>query len=409
MKSYFPDLCQSFLKSLKAKYAAAALLLAAVMTGGVQAQTTQEPLNRTLDGYFQLMAQAPSPTDPSIFKEANAYWLKGIQGNHVSVARFFLLHAADNWVFEKKQSAGDYAAIEVHFNTATYNKPWRTRFELAKVGSDWKITDYEDLTIRPFDDSNAGPGELVEAYLNTMQAVIQDNQKFNPNNEQHRTRFYQSGAGFWSGTAIRALPLYLWLKQQNPQQPVIDSVVEQESGNTVTVRFARTKRQDQPVFIKLTVAKEQRRLYITSYENVAVSEQQAELAKIKAEAIEAVTATTVSTLTAEDLVRSQLEILQQAGPGMAQVMSQVIELSEPLWVSSKMARASLGRLIAIFTGLASSSANPEWKFESSGTTIIARPVNADQLGAFSALLKGIEFTHVQQEGAWKLSSATAFR
>jgi len=227
-------------KHINTAFSAGALLLFIALTGSAQAQTSAGAIAGTLENYFRLITQAPSPTDSAIFKDASGYWLKGAPGNHVGVARFFLLHASDEWAFEKMQSAGDYAAIEVSFNSVNYTQPWRTRFELVRAESSWKITEFEDLTIRPFDDIGASPAELVMAYLGTMQSIIRSDEEQDPAEAERIKRFYQPGAGFWKGPVTKALPLYLWLKQQSPERASIESVEEEGQSSLVTVRFART-------------------------------------------------------------------------------------------------------------------------------------------------------------------------
>ena len=351
------------------------------LAGGARAEAAEDELTGTLDAYLAMIGAASSPTDPGIFKAASSYWLKGVQGNHPAVARFFLLHGASDWVFENRQSAGDYAAIETHFHSLNYSRPWRTRFELARANSGWKITHFEDLTLRPFDDTGATPSDLVLAYLQTMQAVTAEGLETDPVMQQRIKGFYQPGAGFWKGSAVKALPVYLWMKQQLPQHPQVTSVLEAAAERVVTVRFAQTKGSDQPSDIRFIVTRENNRLYITGYENVAASDRREQLEQTRDTTLEAMASTTVSTVTPEALVRSQLQILQQAAPGMATVMSEVMERSEPLWVSSKQARASLGRLIGIYSGLGATAQEPEWELESEEEgdqhTIIARAANPE--------------------------------
>ena len=162
------------------------LLLASSVT---QAQTTEQEVSAQLTQYFELLTSAGSPTDPAIFKQANQHWLKGVQGKHVAVARFFSLHAPTGWTFSNAQSAGDYAAIEAHFDSLNFDRLWRTRFELAKVDSEWKVTEFENLTLRPFDDDGAGPGDLVMAYIAAVQAVADSD-------DERVRRFLPAGRGF---------------------------------------------------------------------------------------------------------------------------------------------------------------------------------------------------------------------
>ena len=175
----------------------------------------------------------------------------------------------------------------------------------------------------------------------------------------------------------------------------------------VAVGFADTKRGG-PALIRLTVVEDDARLFITQYENVAVREREAERAQTKRAALDALADTATGNKSPEAIVRSQLDILAQAGAGITQVMNEVVEQSEPLWISSKSARASLGRLIGMYAGLAAASGLPKWSLVRDAEIVTATPTNPDELGGFSMMLKGIRFEVVQQDG-WKLVSATAFR
>ncbi len=408
MKLRFPSS-----KHINTVLIASALLLLAALSNSAQAQLPESGISEKLESYLTLIAKSDSPTNPAIFQDASAYWLKGVHGNHLAVARFFVLHSPDDWHLEGTQSAGDYAAIEVAFGSVNYGQPWRARFELARTASGWQIAEFEDLTIRPFDEVGADPGKLVMAYLGIMQTIIRSDDSAEPETAQRIKQFYQPGAGFWRGYAVNAVPLYLWLEQQTPAQPSLVSIEANDPSSVVTVRFATTKRENTPAFIKLSVEEVQNRLFITGYENMAASQLKAAQAEVKAASLAAVNSTQVSAESPEALVRSQLAMLQQAGPGMPLVMSELVERSEPLWISSKTARASLGRLIGVFSGLASLENSPAWELDSSSATnpatVTARLSNPDELGAYSALLKGVRFEVVQQPAGWKLSSATPYR
>ena len=112
----------------------------------------------------------------------------------------------------------------------------------------------------------------------------------------------------------------------------------------------------------------------------------------------------------------QLNILAGAGQGAAlyQVMSEIVERSEPLWVSSKAARASLGRLVGMYAGMSAQAFFPDWKLvaearDGEKQAVIARPHSPDGMGAFSSLFDGIRFQTIHASEGWKIEHATAFR
>ena len=116
------------------------------------------------------------------------------------------------------------------------------------------------------------------------------------------------------------------------------------------------------------------------------------------------------------VVDSQLNILAGAGQGAAlyQVMSEVVERSEPLWIPSKAARASLGRLVGMYAGMSAQALSPDWNLvaeaqEGKKQVVIARPHSSEGLGAFSSLFDGIRFQTIHASEGWKIEHATAFR
>lgn len=377
-----------------------------------QLQATETSIEQRLEGYLQLLNSAPSPTDPTILTEASDFWLKGVQGQHTSVSRFFLLHDPGEWQLEEVQQAGDYAAVIASFESANYSQPWRAQFELLRTEADWMLTEFSDQTLRPFDDSGKTQVDLIIAYLEVIEAAITLRDSTDDAEQLKRIKlFYEPGAGFWKSGAVYSVAFMLWMDQQAPRSYEVSSATE----NEVTVRFNETRRRgDQSV--RFSIVEESGRYYIAQYVNEAVEQQQEAWEAIAEQSLEALEQVSAGDSTSIQVVGSQLDILAGAGQGggLYTVMNEVLERSEPLWVSSKTARSSLGRLISIYAGLSSQAASPEWEFVSEGgggsaQVVIARPVNSESLGAFSSLLDGIRFRTIRGTDGWKIEHAVAFR
>jgi|TARA_R110002072_G_scaffold81883_1_gene187129 hypothetical protein len=377
-----------------------------------QLQATEPAIEQRLQQYFQLLNSTSGPTDPGIFSAASGYWLKGIHGQHISVSRFFLLHEPGEWQVEEVQQAGDYAAVTISFDSANYSQPWLVQFELLRADGNWMLTEFSDQTLRPFDDNDKTQTELVIAYLEVIEAAIALRSNTDDTEQLNRIKlFYEPGAGFWKSGAVYSVGFMLWIDQQEPRSYAVTRATESE----VTVRFNETRRRgDQSV--RFTMVKDSGRYYIAQYVNEALEQQQEAQEIIADQSLEALEQLSSSDSTPKQVVSSQLDILAGAGKGAAlyTVMNEVVERSEPLWVSSKTARSSLGRLIGIYAGMSVQAPSPTWEFvlegaEDNTQVVIARPNNPEELGAFSSLLDGIRFQTIRGSGGWKIEHAVAFR
>jgi hypothetical protein len=373
---------------------------------------TESDIEQRLESYFQLLNSAPRPTDPVIFSEAKQFWLKGVQGQHPSVSRFFLLHDPDEWQMENVQKAGDYAAVTIAFDSSNYTQPWLAQFELLSVNGEWMLTEFSDQTQRPFDDSSRSQSEFVMAYLQTIEAAIALRAGTDDSDELNRIKlFYEPGAGFWKRGTLDSVGFMLWLDQQSPRSYEVISAM----GSEVTVRFNNTRRRgDQTV--RFTTIEEDDRYYLTQYINEALEQQQQVQEEIAAQSIQSMEQVTAGNDSSRQVVDSQLNILAGAGQGAAlyQVMSEVVERSEPLWIPSKAARASLGRLVGMYAGMSAQALSPDWNLvaeaqEGKKQVVIARPHSSEGLGAFSSLFDGIRFQTIHASEGWKIEHATAFR
>ncbi|MCX2978770.1 hypothetical protein [Candidatus Marimicrobium litorale] len=373
---------------------------------------TESDIEQRLESYFQLLNSASRPTDPVIFSEASQFWLKGVQGQHPSVSRFFLLHDPDEWQMENVQKAGDYAAVTVSFDSSNYTQPWLAQFELLSVNGEWMLTEFSDQTQRPFDDSSRSQSEFVMAYLQTIEAAIALRAGTDDSDELNRIKlFYEPGAGFWKRGTLDSVGFMLWLDQQSPRSYEVISAM----GSEVTVRFNNTRRRgDQAV--RFTTIEEGDRYYLTQYINEALEQQQQVQEEIAAQSIQSMEQVTAGNDSSRQVVDSQLNILAGAAQGAAlyQVMSEVVERSEPLWIPSKAARASLGRLVGMYAGMSAQALSPDWNLvaeaqEGKKQVVIARPHSSEGLGAFSSLFDGIRFQTIHASEGWKIEHATAFR
>lgn len=373
---------------------------------------TESAIEQRLESYFQLLNSASRPTDPAIFSEASQFWLKGVQGQHPSVSRFFLLHDPGEWAVKDIQKAGDYAAVTIAFDSSNYTQPWLTQFELLSVNGVWMLTEFNDQTQRPFDDSSGSQSEFVMAYLQTIEVAIAQRDGTDDSEELNRIKlFYESGAGFWKPGTVYSVGFMLWMDQQAPRSYEVISAIDSE----VTVRFNDTRRRGDQA-IRFTVSEERGRYYLVQYINEALEQQQKAQEEVAVQSMQSLEQVTVGNNSSRQVVDSQLNILAGAGQGsgLYQVMSEVVERSEPLWVTSKAARASLGRLVGIYAGMSAQALSPDWNLvaeaqEGKKQVVIARPHSSEALGAFSSLFDGIRFQTIQASEGWKIEHATAFR
>lgn len=376
------------------------------------AAAAEPPIEQRLNQYFQLIDSAPSPTDPKIFKKANAFWLKGVGGQHPSVSRFFQLHEPQQWRFGELQQAGDYAAITVAFESLNYTQPWLVRFELLKSDLNWMITDYRDVTLRPFEDSGKGNVDVVTAYLDvTSAAIALRSRTDNPEQLQRIKRFHESGAGFWKAGTAHSVAFMLWLEQQAPKAYELVAA----DGADVTFSFSDTRRGETQA-VRFTTVKENDRFFIASHTNLAAEERRITQQAVASKSLESLGQIAVSDDLSTQVVQSQLDILASAGKGAAlyAVMSEVAERSEPLWLPSKSARSSLGRLIGIYAGMSTQATAPMWSLaieasDANSQVVVARPQSLQEMGAFASLLDGIRFQTVKSDGGWKIEHAVAIR
>lgn len=373
---------------------------------------TESAIEQRLESYFQLFNSASRPTDPAIFSEASQFWLKGVQGQHPSVSRFFLLHDPGEWAVKDIQKAGDYAAVTIAFDSSNYTQPWLTQFELLSVNGVWMLTEFNDQTQRPFDDSSGSQSEFVMAYLQTIEVAIAQRDGTDDSEELNRIKlFYESGAGFWKPGTVYSVGFMLWMDQQAPRSYEVISAIDSE----VTVRFNDTRRRGDQA-IRFTVSEERGRYYLVQYINEALEQQQKAQEEVAVQSMQSLEQVTVGNNSSRQVVDSQLNILAGAGQGsgLYQVMNEVVERSEPLWVTSKAARASLGRLVGIYAGMSAQALSPDWNLavealDGKKQVVIARPHSSEDLGAFSSLFDGIRFQTIQASEGWKIEHATAFR
>ncbi len=373
---------------------------------------TETSIEQRLDQYFQLIDSAPSPTDLVLLKNASDFWLKGVHGQHPSVARFFQLHEPQQWRFSDLQQAGDYAAITVAVESLNYAQPWLLQFELLKSDSNWMITDYRDVTLRPYDDTGKSTAEVVMAYLDVIStALTLRSNTDKPDQLQRIKRFYEPGAGFWKNGAVYSVAFMLWLEQQTPKAYALVAVDDTD----VSVSFSDTRRGETQI-VRFGTAKEDGHFFINQYTNLAAEERRQAEEVLAGESLQALAQVTASNDSSTQVVQSQLDILASAGKGPAlyAVMSEVAERSQPLWLPSKSARSSLGRLIGIYAGLSTQTAAPRWTLtietsEADRQVVVARPQNPQDLGAFATLLDGIRFQTIKSEDHWKIEHAVAIR
>ncbi len=373
---------------------------------------TESAIEQRLESYFQLLNSASRPTGPAIFSEASQFWLKGVQGQHPSVSRFFLLHDPGEWAVKDIQKAGDYAAVTIAFDSSNYTQPWLTQFELLSVNGVWMLTEFNDQTQRPFDDSSGSQSEFVMAYLQTIEVAIAQRDGTDDSEELNRIKlFYESGAGFWKPGTVYSVGFMLWMDQQAPRSYEVISAIDSE----VTVRFNDTRRRGDQA-IRFTVSEERGRYYLVQYINEALEQQQKAQEEVAVQSMQSLEQVTVGNNSSRQVVDSQLNILAGAGQGsgLYQVMNEVVERSEPLWVTSKAARASLGRLVGIYAGMSAQALSPDWNLavealDGKKQVVIARPHSSEDLGAFSSLFDGIRFQTIQASEGWKIEHATAFR
>ena len=373
---------------------------------------TESAIEQRLESYFQLLNSVSRPNTPVIFTEASQFWLNGVQGQHPSVSRFFLLHDPVDWQIQDVQNAGDYAAVTISFDSSNYTQPWLVQFELLRVNGTWMLTEFSDQTLRPFDDSIGSQSEFVMAYLQTIEAAITLRDGTDDGEELNRIkRFYEPGAGFWKQDTLDSVGFMLWMDQQSPQSYEVISA----TGGEVTVRFNETRRRGDQV-VRFTTIEEGGRYYLTQFINEELQRQQEAQEEIAAQSMQSLEQVTAGNDSSRQVVDSQLNILAGAGQGAAlyQVMSEVVERSEPLWVPSKAARASLGRLVGMYAGMSAQAPSPDWILvaearDGEKQVVIARPRSSDGLGSFSSLFDGIRFQTVHASEGWKIEHATAFR
>lgn len=377
------------------------------------AQTAEQRLSE----YFQLLADADTPTSPKLIKPVSAFWHKGVHSNWVGVSRYFLMHQPTQWTFGDQLNAGDYMAIQVLFNSRNADLPWVTEFELVKAHSGWKITEFADLTLRPFDEQTGTPPRLVDTYLQQTQLAIENmNTVAEPSEKMRLEKYYGAGAGFWQvSNAVKSRQLMLFLQQKQPESYRIADVepdVTHADKTAVTVVFEGIKHHPDGYPLQFDVIKQQKRLFISTYYDVNADKRRVDFNRAKGAVTEALDQLNSDMHTAEATVQSQLDILKAAGtgPGLYAAMPDIAEQSKPLWHQSRSAKADLGRLVGLYAGFNGQGAVvPEWALTADGAVVTARLSNAKQLGAITKLLSGVRFTLVQQDGGWKIKHAVILR
>jgi len=308
------------------------------------------------------------------------------------------------------QSAGDYSALTVSFDSIIWDRPWKTRFEFVKRDEQWKLTAFEDLTQRAVDDSKLSANDFVLAYL--KQAGIAANllNTTTDKDEKKRIEQYQiSGAGFWKSNPIKSRLFILWLQQKTPTDwKLLETSVPSEATAKVIINFNGVKHHKTGYSLTFDIINENNHWLIKNYYN-RQTQTRLETRKITSDiAAKEISNVQLNQDSAESVVRSQLKILEYASSGAGvSILSELAKKSKPLWLKSRKARASLGRMLGISANLKEPH---QWILAKQGESAEKQILIVTFTTPMKLLLiKGIRFIVLKQDDIWKIKEATLFR
>ena len=339
------------------------------------------------------------------------YWqpVRGRPGQAMGVVSFFQRKTPLGWDIKEVTMAGDLAVVKAHFDVPTFpDYPWRSESTLVKVGGQWLISSFSDLTRRPI-----APGATIESvlehYFRAARSAAESlyTGQLSKEEEQSVVVDFSFGAGYWVGqSGNRELPagtLFSFFISQRPDSWEIESARIAGDYAEAVVHFRSKPRYGDEVTKSYTIEMSglNGEWFLAGHRS-----SKSEPKEVKSTNIEAARPVGDNPV---DMVSQQLEILKHPDARM----ENLFKASEPLWIDARQARRGLGRLIGMAMGMSGGLDNrPAWEIvgvdtELDRSEVTARAIWPDSYKA--KLFSRVRFSLRSTENGWRLSDAQLLR
>jgi hypothetical protein len=332
------------MKSLSNKFKFIFVVLFSLQLSLFAQSVSKDKISKLLTEYFVYLQKADSPLDVGVIKQNKMYWLKN--SNSISFNRFFYFHKPIKWNIKEINTVGNYASATVEFETKSLVKNATGYFEVILKNGDWKIVEFKDYS-RKTDKDIPAEGSL-KGYLKLAFEALE---KLDSPTKQAKLirmkRYILDGAGFWKEKfgAYKSKLFFHFLLKNKPSKWKITKTETGEKDTTVTVTFLEPKSE-----IVFDMFKDDGLWYIKDYYDKNLKSKMQKLKKEGEISASKIDNATIQQNSPEDVVKTQLELLQNVTSMQPTVISKLMEKSKKLWINptSRKTKSTLGRLIGIF-------------------------------------------------------------